>query len=491
MPKTLFAKLAIGLLFLLGTIGILYAVFSITAIRTYSGHLQQELYRDLARNIVAERNLVEQGRLDERALKETFDLYMTINPGIEIYLLDLEGNILSHSAAPDKIRRHQVSLTPIKRFLAEDAVLPLLGDDPRSMDRHKPFSLTPVPTADAPEGYLYVVLSGEKYEAAEGAIWVRYVLKMTGWSLLISLGIGLLVGIVVIRMVTQRLRRLAGVMTAFERSAFTGDLRYADAGTAASDEINALGIAFDRMADEIRRQIEIHRKRDVLRRRLVAQISHDLRSPLASAQGYLESLQMKQETMSKDEKDQFLAIALNKIKLLEKLVRELFELAALEADDKKIDPEPFALNELVSDVVQKHVATAEADDKTIYLSTTRDIPFVYGDVGATERVLDNLLENAIAFSPAGGRIDVRTSIEDGFAVVEVEDDGEGIAPGDLPYLFEPFFITGKAEWNGHHAGLGLAIAKRLMELQHGSIETVSTAGRAGATFRFRMPLHDG
>lgn len=488
MPKTLFAKLAISLFFLLGTIGSLYAFFSFTVTRNYSGHLQQELYRDLARNIVAARNLVEEGRLDEKALKATFDFYMTINPNIEIYLLDLEGNILSHSAVPEKIRRQRVSLTPIMRFMAEDAMLPVLGDDPRSMTRSKPFSLTPVPVAEAPEGYLYVVLSGEKYDAAEAAIWVRYFLKMTGWALLSSLVIGLFAGIVMIHFFTKRLGKLASVMKEFEESGFVGDLRYASCAADPSDEINTLGIAFDRMADEIRSQIEMHRERDDLRRRLVAQISHDLRSPLASAQGYIQSLQMKQDTMTKGEKDQFLAIALKQILLLEKLVRELFELANLETKDKIIELEPFALDELIFDVVQKHLNSAEEGDKAIYLSTTQDIPFVYGDVGATERVLDNLLDNAIAFSPNGGRIDVRTSVVDGFAVVEVEDNGEGIAPADLPYVFEPFFISGKAKRNGKHAGLGLAIAKRLMELQHGSIETISAPGRAGATFRFRMPL---
>lgn len=156
--RTLYARLATGLFVLLVAVGLLYAFIGSAALRHYQETLSQALNRDLARDLVSDRDLVNEGRLNEAALKETFDLYMTINPGIEIYLLDRAGTILSYSADPDKIVRNRVSLPPIRRFLDDAASYPVLGDDPRSHDRQKVFSVTPVPSTERPEGYLYVVL---------------------------------------------------------------------------------------------------------------------------------------------------------------------------------------------------------------------------------------------------------------------------------------------------------------------------------------------
>ncbi len=171
MVKTLYTRLAVGLFLLLLAVGLLYTFISLYSLREYNASVNQELHRDLAKNLVADRNLVSEGQLDRSALKELFALYMTINPSIEIYLLDLDGTILSYSADPAKIKRKQVSLDPIQRLMDDMSRYPVLGDDPRSHDRQKVFSVTPVPSADNPEGYLYVVLRGEEYDAADGSWW--------------------------------------------------------------------------------------------------------------------------------------------------------------------------------------------------------------------------------------------------------------------------------------------------------------------------------
>ncbi|MBO6851524.1 MAG: sensor histidine kinase, partial [Marinobacter sp.] len=141
--KTLYARLALGLFLLLVTVGISYAFLSGYTLREYQASLNQELNRDLARNLVADRNLVDEGRLNEAALQELFSLYMTINPSIEIYLLDRAGQILAYSADPARIKRKRVSLEPIRALLANQEEYPVLGDDPRSHDRRKVFSVTP------------------------------------------------------------------------------------------------------------------------------------------------------------------------------------------------------------------------------------------------------------------------------------------------------------------------------------------------------------
>ena len=141
IARTLFAKLALALTLLLLGIGLLYAVLSATLTRHYQQEFLQSLNRELASNLVTGRKLVTEGALDQKALKETFNHYMMVNPSIEIYLLDHNGAILSYSAEPGKVKRDHVDLQPIRDFLSGTA-FPLLGDDPCSFERRKVFSAT-------------------------------------------------------------------------------------------------------------------------------------------------------------------------------------------------------------------------------------------------------------------------------------------------------------------------------------------------------------
>ncbi|MDF0751666.1 sensor histidine kinase [Marinobacter sp. 71-i] len=489
MVKTLYTRLAVGLFLLLLAVGLLYTFISLYSLREYNASVNQELHRDLAKNLVADRNLVSEGELDRSALKELFALYMTINPSIEIYLLDLDGTILSYSADPAKIKRKQVSLEPIQRLMDDMSRYPVLGDDPRSHDRQKVFSVTPVPSADNPEGYLYVVLRGEEYDAAETMARGGQLLELSAWALLVSLAVVMIAGLAVFRLLTRRLTILTRLVEDFEHTDMSRQPAntWRDRRPVVRDEIDYLGATFDDMASRIASQIEQLTEKDAQRRQLVAQVSHDLRTPLASMQGYIESLKLRRDRLSPDEQDRFLDIALKEGRRLSRLVDELFELAALEAQEKQPVPEPFPLAELVHDVVQKH--GPEARNKGLELAVAGDPeqPLAYADLAMTERVLDNLIGNAIAYSPSGGRIEVVFGQADGLPEVCVRDSGPGIPEQDLPHIFDPFYRGESSEGTGGHAGLGLAIARRIMTLQGGDIG-VENPGSGGACFCIRLPV---
>ncbi|RUR33297.1 HAMP domain-containing histidine kinase [Vreelandella andesensis] len=483
MLKTLYTRLALGLFLLLLVVGLLYTFISLYSLREYSASVNQALHQNLAKNLVSDRNLVSDGALDRSALEELFALYMAINPSIEIYLLGLDGTILSYSADPSKIKRNQVSMAPIHRLMDDMRLYPILGDDPRSHDRQKVFSVTPVPTADNPEGYLYVVLRGEEYDAAETMARGGKLLKMSAWALLVSLIVAMVAGLTIFRLLTRRLRALARRVEAFENNDISQPRL--DKPHAVRDEIDYLDITFDNMARRIASQIEQLTEKDAQRRHLIAQVSHDLRTPLASMQGYIESLKLRRDRLSLQEQDRFLDIALKEGRRLSRLVDELFELAALEAKEKQPVPEPFPLAELVHDVVQKHDQAARDSHLALTLSGNPALPTAYADLAMTERVLDNLISNAIAYSPAGGHINVVLGQTNGEPQVCVNDSGPGIAEQDLPHIFDPFY-RGETASGAGHAGLGLAIARRIMTLQGGDIG-VENLATGGAAFCIRLP----
>ncbi|MEW8648140.1 MAG: sensor histidine kinase, partial [Candidatus Thiodiazotropha endolucinida] len=142
MFRTLYSRLSLALIGLFLVTGLLYALITAATTERYLQEITQHFNRDLAARIVADRGLVIDGEMDDKALKKTFSVFMDINPSIEIYLLDKEGKILAFSADPGKVKRKRVDLLPIQAFMRGEG-FPLLGDDPRSHDRRKAFSVTP------------------------------------------------------------------------------------------------------------------------------------------------------------------------------------------------------------------------------------------------------------------------------------------------------------------------------------------------------------
>ncbi|PFG10394.1 MULTISPECIES: ATP-binding protein [unclassified Marinobacter] len=486
--RTLYARLALGLFLLLLVIGTLFSALSFYSVREYSAAVNHQLNRDLASRLVADRNLVSGDQINHRELERLFDLYMSINPSIEIYLLDLQGKIVSFSANPDKIKRNQVSLQPIQTLLTNPDVYPLPGDDPRSHDRRKVFSVTPVPSADNPSGYLYVVLRGQQYDFAESMVHSNRLLKMAAGALTLSLAVGLLAGLVFFRLLTRRLTRLTARVEGFEAKT-DRDLepQAPQVPGERGDDLDYLSLRFDAMAHRIAGQLELLKDKDHQRRQLVAQVSHDLRTPLAAVQGYLETLSLKQDTLDLDQRRRFLAIALGETRRLGQLVDELFELAALDAREKQPNPECFMVAELVHDVVQKHTPGAGQNSVSLSIGTVEPA-MVNADIAMTERVLDNLISNAVNHSPAGTKVRVSVAADATGVSIYVADSGPGIDEQALAHIFTPFYQAPGANRSGH-AGLGLAIARRMAELQQGHI-TVHNRPAGGAEFLFWLPLAD-
>ena len=484
MLRTLYSRLSAALILIFVAIGITYGVVATSAIKSYLQELTQHFNRDLAKRIVADKNLVREGRLNQTALKQTFAAYMDLNPSIEIYLLDMDGRILSYSADPGRVKREHVDLGPIRAFLRGEG-FPLLGDDPRSHDRMKAFSVTPIPSNDTPEGYLYVVLQGEEFDSIEQMVKESYVLRFSTWLVAGSLTVGLLIGLLLLHLLTRRLQRLSRVMESFEASEFTQHKVYSLSGDE-RDEIARLGRAFDNMAGRIIQQLSELKDQDQLRRELVAQISHDLRTPLAALQGHLESLKLRGDQLEEEAREEYLETALRQSNRLTHMVEELFELAHLEARDMETSIEPCAIAELLQDVAQKFRLQMEKAGVALHFSPPVNMPLVYADIALTERLLDNLIGNAIDHTPSGGSVTLVLKEEGEQMVVSVCDSGHGISEEELPHLFDPFF-RGAGKSGKKHAGLGLAIAKRIAELQGGGLEAFN-APESGACFRFSLPL---
>ncbi len=484
MFRTLYAKLSLSLFVLLVIVGIFYTLLSLSTARHYFQKTGQELNLGLAKNLVADRKLVQDGHINKDALSATFMAYMVINPSIEIYLLDLKGTILKYSAEPGKVKRNSVSLQPIKAFLNGEK-LPLLGDDPRSHDRKKTFSVTPIPSESKPEGYLYVVLQGEQYDNVEQLIKESLLWTQTGMALIGSLSIGLLIGLLLFRKLTRRLNSLSTEIGKFRDSDFSHFEPNEKTGKS-SDEIDRLDHTFNQMAQRIVNQLGELKQQNSLRRELVANVSHDLRTPVAILHGYLETLDLKAEQLSAEDQHNYIRQALLSSEHLNCLINELFDLATLEARDSLTNIEQFNISELAHDVMQKFQLKAKEKQINLNIKIAEETLFAKGDIGLIERLFENLLGNALKFTPNRGSVDFFLEGDEERIVVHVRDSGPGIPENEIERIFERFYQGEENSNRARPGGLGLAIAKRIADLHNGDIKVKSTPGQ-GAVFTFSFP----
>lgn len=489
MFRSLYIKLSLVLLLVFLLLGTFLVVITGYGTEMYQQETNQKLNLDVARHIVGDLKLMQEDDINQTALKQAFHQLMVFNPSIEIYLLDTEGRILSYSAPPGKVKRSHVDLAPIKRFLQGNTQLPLTGDDPRNSTGHKVFSAHPIMDQGRLQGYLYVILGGELYDNIAQRLETSYISKLTTGTILAAIIVSLGAALLVFAVMTRRLRRLATDMRQFRHTAASGTQtpRLARRDNPL-DEIDELNNDFYHLATELERYIRELRRADTLRRELVANVSHDLRTPLATMQGYVETLILKKEALTEPEQDQYLGIVLQHCHRLNKLVQELFELARLDARETVVRPEAFNLPELLQDVVQKFLLRAGEKNIEIQTDIEDGIPFVTADIALIERVVENLLDNALRHTPEGGSIRIEVHRKPGGIAVALSDTGIGIPEQELPNVFDRFYKVDKSRnLESKSSGLGLAISKRILELHDSDIEVVSELNQ-GTTFCFSLPL---
>lgn len=452
----------------------------------FQNEIEQKLHIDLAKHIVHDNRIFNQGSIDQAALKQAFNAMMILGPSFEFYLLDKDGNIITHAAKANKVKRQQVSLAPIKRYLAGES-LPLRGDDPRNLDRQKIFSVAEVKDNGKLTGYLYIIIGSEIYDGLVDHLSNSYMMEMTLWSLLATLALGLLIALSLFAFFSRPLRRLTKDMQAFRYEGFEGDMPDLNHWCADSnDEIHQLGSSFRNMAIALQQQYQKVKTTDELRRELISYVSHDLRTPLASLVGYLETWQIKQGKITEQESQQLIDVAAKNGQRISVLVEQLLELAHLDSDEVPIKKEPVAVAELAQDVLQK--LKLDAEKKLIALDVNPKDPSIMAlaDIEKLERVFTNLVDNAIRHSRQGDQIQIALDRHDDFVTVEIRDSGVGIPEAELGFIFDPHFRASNSVQGSHsNSGLGLAISKRILEL-HGSAIEVSSQLNKGTSFRFNL-----
>ena len=484
---SLFAKLSVALVLLVTAMG--SAIFFVDRVNTrlYYEELTQRLNAPIAMYVTEQRELIRDGAPDVNSLKELAERAMIINPSAEIYLINQQGRILGHGLPDGAVLLDQVDLEPIRRLIDQTEPMPILGDDPRNASMRKVFSAAEVRNDDGLEGYLYVVLGGQKYDTLADDIGASYIGKLSLLAVIAIIALTAAIGLLVFGLLTRRLKRLSTEVRRITGVGFEQEPDFPQTRHR-GDEIDQLTQSFVKMSARIREQIEQLKENDMLRRELISNISHDLRTPLAAMQGYVETLIIKGDSLPAEERDRYLRVARRHTVRLSALIGELFELSKLDSASVTPQLEAFSIAELIQDTAQEFQLDAERKDISLKLDVASASKMTIGDIGLIQRVLENLVRNAIKFTPGGGEVTVSIAERPSSLAVAVSDTGPGIPKRDLPRIFDRFYRSMQGEEaRSDSAGLGLAIVKRILDL-HDSRITVSSKLDAGTRFEFELPI---
>jgi len=462
---------------------IVYIYISVTTAQMYFQETRQKLNNNIAEHIAADNPIYMDDTVNTSALKQVFHNVMVINPSIEVYLLNTEGNILAYYAPNHTVKLKKVPLGPINKFIASNDNRFLLGVDPKNPDKKKAFSAARVYYKNEFKGYIYVILGGKEYENASQLLFGSYILRLGLRSMIIALIMAILIGLVTIGFIIRNLRKIINVIRDFQKGNLHARIKFGGEG-----ELKEFALSFNEMADTIVTNIDEIKRMDNQRRDLVANVSHDLRTPLAIIRGYVETVLIKENQLSPEERRKYLETILSGTDRLLNLVEELFELSKLEAKESLPDIEVFSLAELLQDIHQKNMIIAETEKIKFNLNFENNIPLIKADIGMMEKLFQNLLDNALKFTPADGEINIIIRKKEHKIIVEIKDSGQGIKGEDIPYIFDRYYqIKRVSSGKSEGTGLGLSIVKKIADL-HSIAISVKSEINNGTTFTLEIPI---
>lgn len=478
--KTLYWRLSSTLLLVL----LLVSAVQFLVFQALFTHMNDELLQQMnwhiARDLAVRIAPLLEPEIRYFDLRAAIDDFLAVNEAVNVFVLDGQGAILADfSKLQSTPSRTHISLEPILDFLAdvEREQVPHYGSNPNG-DREVIFSAAAIPGAE--RRFLYVTIGGESLWLASRLLTESTAIRGAIAFVVLSSLVAALIGLTMFYLITRRFFALTELVQKFARGDYSQ--RFAVDG---SDEIAEHGRAVNTLADAIVANLAELAHRDRVRKELIADISHDLRRPVTLISSYAEVLDTPETTTVEQARIYCRGIS-NNVRALRRLLEELFELALLESNERSPVVAPFIVEELFDELLPSYEPAAEARSIALRKEVSEEAHVAHADAGMIGRVVSNLLENALRYTPEGGSITVSATTHGDMIRISVADTGRGIAEDELPFIFDRTFQGRKVEDQTRGvSGLGLAIVKRIVE-SHGSHIGVESSVGSGTVFFFDL-----
>lgn len=488
--RSLYARIALAYLLSLLLLCGAANWFTLMRANDFSHELEQRLNLRLADNLSMTMTPALRHGANSADARQTAEHILAINPSLSLYVLDSDGHVVASYGDRNCGRGASVPVAPLRSLLQQHPMLPVYAPSPCS-GRPTVFSVTEVIYNNHRPGYLYAVLNGEPYASLSAMLRTSYVIR----GLLLAGGLALLlalaVGLAWFAFLTRRFRTLTRVVERFAGADYS-----ARVPSSRDDEIGRLGSAFNNMAAMIEAQLAALRETDRQRRQLVADVSHDFRTPLTSLRGHAEQLLEQIDGGNGADRSQQhdrLQAILDNADRLTHLAGQLALLARLDAYEQALRIEPFSMAELIQDIAVKFRPEAERLGIQLDCRCDPQTPRVAADIALIDRLLSNLIDNALHASSVGGRITMAAEPQPDGVEISVSDDGHGIPADELTLVTQRFYRVRRDRNSGREgSGLGLSIVREILERHGGRLQLDSQVGRgtrACFTLKTAGPSH--
>ncbi|WP_442266292.1 ATP-binding protein [Tenacibaculum sp. ZS6-P6] len=439
-----------------------------------ANHLIEEKFKNTA-------PFLENGDVNVELFDDVMHDMMAVNRAIEVYLLDIEGVVLhsvvlDHSDEFEPIKK--VDLIPIREFIKNKNEY-ILGDDPKNTSERKIFSAASF-NNNGKQGYIYVLLASHDFEQICTSLFKSYFSKLTITTICITTFLSLVVGFLSIFFISKSLLIIIHHVNNFKE----GNLQ-SRIPEASTTNLSILATTFNEMADTIAYHIEEIKSINNFKKELIANISHDLRTPLTIIRGYAETLSGNEIKMTKENRQDFLKIIEKSTFILSDLVNQLYEYSNLDAKELQLNKTKFNLPKLINEIVMRYGMISENKEISIKVICKLDEnQFVFGDKLLIERVIQNILDNALKFTPQKGCITLSLETKLDKIIVSIKDSGLGITKTELDSVLDRWYTSGNTI---ESRGLGLAISKKIIELHGTHLMIFSEGKNKGSEFMFSLP----
>jgi signal transduction histidine kinase len=465
-----FALMIFSLIMLLGCCFIAIAYFFITR---YHEAGTQLLNKSVAEHVAKFASPFTATGVDAKKADSVFYNAMVLNPGAEVYFLDTAGKIIAYHEDEVKLLKDVIPTAPLKEYIESKGTKYIKAIDPRDPSDPKIFSAAVVPQQDGNVGYIYVILNSKRSESIIDTLFGNHVFNLAAISFLAVIFLSLAFSLLYLKRLSKNYTQMIAVLQKFEQGDYSARFNFNR-----HNELAPITQTFNRMADLLSSAIDKLTISESERKNFIAGISHDLRTPLAIARGYTETLLLRREDNSMKPADRayYTELVYSKLLQIENMVKQLFELSKMESAEFKAAKEPFVISEILQEVIDAFQLIAKENKIMLRSAITHSHVWVNADVSMMERVFQNLLENAHKVTPEGGNVEVSLTVQDANLIFHIKNTGAPLSSELLHWINHS--TDGAALLSGRPAaaGLGLIIVQKILFLHGSFLTSLSESG---------------
>ena len=461
----LFKRISILIFLLITVLSLLFIIITYITTTEFYQSSTQLVNKDVAAHISKFTSPFEDKGINKKIADSVFYNAMVLNPSIEVYFLDTTGKIMYYQAPDSAIKLWKIPLNNIIKHIQSNGKDFIKGPDPKNPSKQKVFSAAEVTSNGKKLGYIYVIVGGNEYNNAAHVLFGSHIMSLAIIAFSVILVLSVALSLLYVNRLQRNFTKIIAVLNEYMKGDFNVRFELND-----KDEFAPITDSFNKMASLLSYNIDKLKQTEQERKNFIATISHDLRTPLSVAKGYTETAldKINKGEINRTEIDAFMQLVHKKLQQIEIMVQDLFELSRMESIHFIPNKEPFIFSEILNEMFTVYEKRAAEKNIKLICKGCEDISWINADIRMIERVLQNLFDNAIKYTPIDGNIYIQLERRSNILAISLSNTGTQLSDDLINWVN----LTSQQNTSSTiiekpaNSGLGLLIVKKIAELHN-------------------------